>query len=158
MNQMIVDKKIDGRPIDILLVEDNDVDVKITQLAFEESKVKNSIYVTRDGEDALNYIYKRGEYEESKKEAPTPDLILLDLNMPKIGGLEVLKALKADEFYKSIPVIILTSSASEEDIAKSYRDGATNYIQKPIDFEGFVDIVEGFNYYWLNISKLPHHR
>lgn len=138
----------------ILLAEDNTADVKITLRAFAQSKLKNEIYVVNDGEEALAFIFHQGKYQDKSK-FPTPDLILLDIRMPKVDGFQVLEALKQNLEYSYIPVIMLTSSKNEEDIIKSYKNGAASYIPKPIDYGEFVKIVEGFDYYWRVINKLP---
>lgn len=139
-----------NRPMNILLAEDNPADAKIALRAFGKSKLKNEIYVVSDGQEALDFVYHK-----DKEKFPTPDLIILDIKMPKMDGFQVLEALKQNLEYSFIPVIILTSSKNEEDIAKSYRSGAASYIPKPIDYEEFVKIVDGFNYYWRVINKLP---
>ena len=143
------------KPIDILLVEDDLEDVKLTFIAFEEAKVNNNFIVVNDGREALDYVYHQGNFKDKGK-YPKPDLILLDINMPKMNGFEVLKTLKGDEFYKTIPIIMLTSSRNEEDIIKSYHDGAVSYIPKPINFQEFVDIAKSFHFYWTSTSRLPN--
>ena len=145
----------DHCPIDILLVEDNEADIKITQRAFAHGKLKNNVYVVRDGQEALDFIYHKGSYK-NKNDFPKPDLILLDIKLPKVDGFQVLKVLKEDFQYQSIPVIMLTSSNNEEDVAKSYKYGATSYIQKPVNYEAFVKIIKGFNFYWHIVNKLPY--
>ena len=144
-----------SHPIDILLVEDNEADIKITLRAFDKAKIKNRFIVVRDGEEALDYIYHRNQYMD-KKQFPYPDLILLDIQMPKLNGFGVLEQLKEEEHRKIIPVIMLTSSKNEEEIAKSYRYGAVGFIQKPVSYEAFVKVVDGFNFYWHIINKLPN--
>jgi CheY-like chemotaxis protein len=142
------------KPLDILLVEDNEADIKLTLIAFERGKIKNNIRVVRDGEEALNYLYNEGKYQD-KKEYPRPDLILLDINLPKFDGFAVLQKIKQDSLLRKIPVIFLTSSSYDSDVLNSYNYGATGYIQKPVDFEEFFEIVNGFNIYWHLINKLP---
>ena len=144
-----------NQPIDILLVEDNEADIKVTLRAFEKAKIKNNISVARDGEEAIDYIYHQSKYTDKKK-FPLPDLILLDIQLPKLDGFAVLKRLKEDKKFKLIPVVMLTSSKSEEDVAESYRDGAVSFIQKPVNYEEFEKIVDGFNFYWHIINKIPH--
>ena len=144
-----------NRPIDILLVEDNDTDVKITLRAFEKAKIKNNVFVVNDGQEALDFITHQGKYTDGKK-WPRPDLILLDINMPKLSGFDVLKKLKQDSKYNFIPVVMLTSSKSDEDVLKSYQTGAVSFIQKPVSFEVFTKVVDGFNFYWHIINKLPN--
>ncbi len=140
-------------PIDILLVEDNEDDVEITLRAFRNAKLKNKIHVVQDGQAGLDFIYRKGDYQNKK--LPRPDLILLDINMPKLGGFEVLKKLKSDPNFSFISVVMLTSSKEEEDIAKSYQSGAASYIQKPVSYEEFEKIIEGFNFYWNIVNKFP---
>jgi len=143
-----------SKPIDILLVEDTEADIKITLRAFKKARLRNNIYVCHNGQEALDFLYHQGDYKDAAQ-YPRPDLVLLDINMPKLNGYEVLQKLKADPAYCMIPVIMLTSSKSEEDIVKSYQKGATSYIQKPVEYEAFVRIVEGFNFYWNIVNKLP---
>ncbi len=143
------------RPMNILLVEDNNADVKIALRAFSNSKLKNEMYVVNDGEEALAFIYHQGKYADKEK-FPVPDLILLDIKLPKLNGFQLLERLKQDLQYNFIPVIMLTSSKNEEDIARSYRGGAASYIPKPINYDEFVKVIDGFNYYWRVINKLPH--
>lgn len=147
--------KKEDRPMNILLVEDNPADAKIALRAFAKSKLRNEIYVVNDGQEALDFIYHEGKYIDKEKFS-TPDLILLDIKIPKLDGFQVLERLKQDLQYNFIPVIMLTSSKNEADIAKSYRGGAASYIPKPINYEEFVNVVDGFNYYWRVINKLPH--
>lgn len=139
------------RPVQILLVEDNPGDVQLTQEALENCKMYNSLHVAEDGEIALNFLYKQEGYET----APTPDLIILDLNLPKIDGKEVLQQIKTDERLQSIPVVILTTSKAEEDIARSYKLHANCYIQKPLDFERFIEVVHSIEDFWISIVILP---
>ena len=141
--------------MNILLVDDNETDVKITLRAFSKAKAKMNIYIAGDGQEALDFIYHKGKYQE-KKNFPRPDLILLDIKMPKLDGFEVLKNLKGDPQYNFIPIIILTSSKNEEDVIKSYKNGAASFIPKPINYEDFVKVVDGFNFYWFSINKLPN--
>ena len=148
-------ENINGTPIDILLVEDNEPDIKITQRAFQKAKVKNNLFIARNGQEALDFVRHEGAYQD-KNQFPTPDLILLDIQMPKLNGFQVLEVLKGDEHYKYIPIIMLTSSKNEKDILQSYGYGAASYIQKPVVFEEFIQVVDGFNFYWHIINKLPH--
>ncbi|OGW80257.1 MAG: hypothetical protein A3G33_06180 [Omnitrophica bacterium RIFCSPLOWO2_12_FULL_44_17] len=143
-----------GKPINILLAEDNEADVKITLRAFDKARLKNNIFVVRDGEEALDFIYHRGKYSDATR-YPKLDLVLLDIKMPKVDGLEVLKKLKSDPVFKMLPVVMLTSSKNEQDIVTSYMDGASSYIPKPVSFQEFIEVVNGFNFYWQIISKLP---
>ncbi len=147
-------KKTNDRPIDILLAEDNEADVKITLRAFDKAKLKNNVFVVNDGQEAMDFIRHEGKYQD-KERCPKPDLLLLDIKMPRMDGFEVLKALKGDHSYCAIPVIMLTSSQNEEDIAKSYDNGAASYMPKPVNYDDFVKVVDGFNFYWNIINKLP---
>jgi len=137
--------------IEILLVEDNPGDARLTQEAFKDGKVKNNLQVVSDGEEALNYLFNRGNY----KDALRPDLIILDLNLPKKNGQEVLSEIKEDDNLKTIPVIILTTSKSEEDILRSYKLHANCYLTKPIDLKNFFDVVKSIEGFWLTLVKLP---
>lgn len=138
-------------PIEILLVEDNPGDVRLTVETFKEQKIYNNIHVVSDGAEALDFLYKRGKHSNAMR----PDLILLDLNLPKIDGREVLKEIKNNDHLKSIPVVILTVSKSEEDILKSYNLHANCYISKPIDLAQFERVVKTIQEFWLTIVKLP---
>ncbi len=149
-----VEDAINNRPIDILLVEDDEMDVKITLRAFEKGKIRNNLFVVRDGQEALDFVFQAGPYQ-NKEKYPRPDLILLDIRMPKLSGFEVLKSLKADPRFDFIPVVMLTSSKNEEDVVKSYGAGAASYIPKPVSYKDFAKVVEGFNFYWHIINKLP---
>lgn len=145
---------INDKPIDILLVEDDEMDTQTTLRAFEKGKLKNNIFTVRDGQEALDYIHRQGAYQDEGK-YPRPDLILLDIRMPKMDGFEVLKKLKADPRTNFIPVVMLTSSKNEEDVVKSYAYGAASYIPKPVSYETFLRAVNAFNFYWHLINKLP---
>jgi len=138
-------------PVEILLAEDNPGDVMLTKKALEEGKLANNLHVTTDGVDALEFLRQDGEYAD----APRPDLVLLDLNMPRKDGEDVLEAMQADESLRRIPVVVLTSSESEEDIAKSYELNANAYLTKPVDFDGFVEIVNRMEDFWFQVVKLP---
>ncbi len=140
-----------GRPIEILLVEDNPGDVRLLQEALKEGKVCNNLAIVNDGVEALSYLKKQGQYAD----APRPDLILLDLNLPKKDGREVLEEYKSDPDLKRIPVVILTTSAAEADILKVYDLNANCYITKPVDFEQFIEVVQLIESFWLSIVKLP---
>ena len=152
--QTITNVEINNQPIDILFAEDNEADIKITLRAFNAAKVKNNIYTVRDGQEALDFVYHQGKYSDPEK-YPRPDLILLDIQMPKLDGFQVLEKLKADDRYNFIPVVMLTSSKKDEDVVKSYRSGAVSFIQKPVNYEEFKKVVDGFNFYWHIINKLP---
>lgn len=137
--------------VEILLVEDNPGDARLCQEALKESKIVNNLYIAKDGQEALDYIFKKNSFEN----VTTPDLILLDLNLPKVNGIDVLDAIKKNDKTTSIPVVILTSSKAEEDIVKSYQLHANSYITKPLDFNQFLEIVKQINQFWLGIVKLP---
>jgi len=154
---MVDEMKMNGandRPIDILLAEDNQYDADITLRVFEEAKLKNNVYVVKDGKEALDFVYHEGNYQDAKK-FPRPDLILLDIKMPKVDGFQVLEKLKSDLQYKVIPVIMLTSSKTDEDMAENYDNSAASYMQKPVNYDDFVKAIDGFNFYWYIINKLP---
>lgn len=142
------------RPVTILLVEDNLQDIEITRRAFAKGRVRNDLMVVRDGEEALDYLYRRGKYWDPAS-SPRPGMILLDLNLPKIGGLEVLQRIKKDESLKAIPVIVLTVSQREQDIVLSYDLGVNTYIQKPVEFDAFLRVVTTVHDYWILIATLP---
>ncbi len=139
------------KPINILLVEDSPGDVRLIQEALKESKVLNEIYVVEDGLEAMRFLRREDKYPS----VPRPDLILLDLNMPKKDGREVLAEIKADDELKRIPVVILTISLDEEDIFKTYNLHANCYITKPIGFDQFMKVVKSIEDFWLTIVKLP---
>ena len=140
-----------NRPVDILLVEDNPGDVRLTQEAFRDSRLPVKLSVVMDGEDALNYLFKRGNYAEVTK----PDIILLDLNIPKKDGKEVLSEIKNDDVLKYVPVVVLTTSNAEQDIVKTYNLNVNAYINKPVDFDKFFDIVQKIEAFWLMTATLP---
>ena len=137
--------------IHILLVEDNEGDILLTTEALEERKIINKISVAKDGKEALDFIFKEGAY----KNATTPDLILLDVNLPKKSGHEVLQVIKSDDRTAHIPVIMLTTSSSETDINLSYKHHANCYITKPVEVNDFLEAISGVEDFWLNIVKLP---
>jgi len=141
----------EGRPVEILLAEDNPGDVKLTRKALEKGKVLNNLHVVNDGVEALKFLRQEGEYADALR----PDLLLLDLNMPRKGGQEVLDEMKTDESLRRIPVVVLTSSEAEEDIIESYDLHANAYLTKPIDFDGFVDIVSSVEEFFLTVVKRP---
>ena len=138
-------------PISILLVEDNPGDVRLTQEVFKEAKMGNRLLVVYDGEEALSFLKKTGKYAN----APRPDLVLLDLNLPKRNGLEVLAEIKADENLRRIPVVMLTMSKNEQDILKSYDLHANCFITKPVDLDQFLSVVRAIEDFWLTVVKLP---
>jgi chemotaxis family two-component system response regulator Rcp1 len=138
-------------PIDILMVEDNPGDARLTQEALKESKMMNNLHHVRDGVEAMEFLRREGKY----KDAPIPDIILLDLNLPRKDGREVLAELKGMPRLKNIPVVVLTTSDAEQDILMSYNLHANCYITKPVDLEKFIEIVQGIENFWLSIVKLP---
>jgi chemotaxis family two-component system response regulator Rcp1 len=146
-----VEPRAISHPIDILLVEDNPGDVRLTIEALKEDKLQNNLHVVKDGIEAMAFLCQEGEYAD----APRPDLILLDLNLPKKDGREVLEEIKADESLKRIPVVILTTSQAEEDILKTYDLHANCYITKPVNLDQFIKVVRSIEEFWLTIVKLP---
>ncbi|MBC8264008.1 MAG: response regulator [Anaerolineales bacterium] len=140
-----------GKPVEILLVEDNPGDVRLTQEALKEGKMLNNLHVVGDGVEALAFLRREGKYAN----APRPDVILLDLNLPKKDGREVLAEVKADEDLRRIPVVVLTVSKAEEDILKTYDLHANCYITKPLDLDQFIKVVKAIEDFWLTIVKLP---
>ena len=140
-----------SKTIEILLVEDNPADIRLAQEAFKDAKVRNILHTVGDGVEAMAFLRRQGKYAEVAR----PDLILLDLNLPKKDGREVLAEIKTDERLKLIPVVILTVSKDEEDILKTYNLHANCYITKPIDFEQFMKVVKSIEEFWLTIVKLP---
>ncbi|MCY3896027.1 MAG: response regulator [Chloroflexi bacterium] len=140
-----------GAPIEILLVEDNPGDVRLTQEAVREAKIRNTLNVVNDGEQAIAYVRRQGAYADRRR----PDLILLDLNLPRKDGREVLQDLKSDPDLHRIPVVVLTSSAAEQDILRTYDLYANAYVTKPVDLEQFMRVVSSIQDFWLNIVKLP---
>lgn len=142
------------RQIEILLVEDNPDDVELTLHALRKEKLANSIHVARDGEEALEFLFSNGKHSDRTSQPP-PKLILLDLKLPKVDGMEVLKRLKDDARTKTIPVVILTTSKEERDLVSSYNLGVNSYIQKPVDFDQFREIVKTVGLYWLVINQPP---
>ncbi len=139
------------RPVEILLVEDNPGDVRLTMEALKEAKVINNLTVLKDGEEALSYLRRQGSYAQAKR----PHLILLDLNLPRKDGREVLAQIKADEALKRIPVVVLTTSQDEQDVLRSYNLHANCYITKPVDLDQFISVVRTIEDFWLGIVVLP---
>jgi len=140
-----------GEPVDILLVEDNPGDVRLTEEAFREGGINNSLHVVTDGEAALEFLFQRGEYED----APRPHLVLLDLNLPKKDGHEVLEEIRDDDDLKRLPVIVLTSSESHQDVVESYERHTNAYITKPVTPDDFIDLVHTFEEFWFTMVRLP---
>ena len=137
--------------IDVLLVEDEPGDILMTREAFEHNKVRNRLSVVADGVSALEFLRKEGEHVD----APTPDLVLLDLNLPRMDGREVLEAMKSDEKLRAIPVVVLTTSEAEEDVVRSYSLHANAYVTKPVDFDRFIDVVRQIDEFFVEVVRLP---
>ncbi|MBW8820999.1 MULTISPECIES: response regulator [unclassified Streptomyces] len=140
-------------PIDVLLVEDDPGDELMTREAFEDNKIGNTLHVVRDGEEALDFLYRRGDHTD----APQPDLILLDLNLPKYDGRQVLEKIKSDPDLAHIPVVVLTTSAAEEDILRSYKLHANAYVTKPVDLDQFIAAVRQIDDFFVQVVRLPRH-
>lgn len=143
-----------NRPAHILLVEDNRMDVELTLDAFHEAKLFDTIHVASTGQEALDYLFRRGKYAD-RNAFPLPNLILLDLKLPGIDGFEVLRQIKSTPILKRLPVVILTSSKEEADLALSYDRGANSYLVKPISFDGFLGVVRQIEGYWLSLNVAP---
>ncbi|MFB7775298.1 response regulator [Streptomyces bauhiniae] len=144
----------DATPIDVLLVEDDPGDELMTREAFEDNKIGNTLHVVRDGEEALDFLYRRGNHTG----APRPDLILLDLNLPKYDGRQVLERIKSDQDLADIPVVVLTTSAAEEDILRSYRLHANAYVTKPVDLDQFIAAVRQIDDFFVQVVRLPRRK
>jgi CheY-like chemotaxis protein len=144
---------IESQPVEILLVEDNEADARLTKEALSDSKLRNELNVVTDGVEAMAFLRRAGRYAD----APQPDIILLDLNLPKKDGRQVLAEMKDDPDLKHIPVVVLTTSEAEQDILKSYELHANCYITKPVDLDSFIEIVRSIENFWLTIVKLPTH-
>ncbi|WP_276259464.1 response regulator [Haloglomus litoreum] len=140
-----------GNPIEILLVEDNPGDVRLTRKAFEDAGLVNNLHVVNDGVSAMEYLRQEGEYADSER----PDMVLLDLNLPRKSGEDVLADIKHDEELKRIPVVILTSSDAEEDMIRTYNEHANAYLTKPVDFQGFLDVVGRVEGFWISVVEFP---
>ena len=141
------------KPIHILLVEDNEGDIMLTTEAMHEARIANTISVVKDGWRALQYLEKKGEYVN----ATSPDMVLLDVNLPKMNGHEVLKSIKSNEKIMHIPVIMLTTSSSERDVLMSYQNHANCYITKPVEVSDFMKVVSSIEHFWISIVQLPGH-
>lgn len=146
-----MEKPLKGNAIEILLVEDNPGDVRLMRELLAEVKVRNNLHVASDGVEAMDFLQRRNRHAQAVR----PDLILLDLNLPRKGGLEVLKEIKGDENLKRIPVVVLTISQSDEDIVKSYNLYANCYVAKPVDVQQFLNVVKSIEDFWLTIVRLP---
>jgi CheY-like chemotaxis protein len=146
---------MDYNSVDILLVEDNLDDAELTMRELKRNHLANNMFHVRDGEEAINFIFALNEYEQKREIACTPKVILLDINMPKVNGMEVLEKLKADERTKDIPVVILTSSKEGPDIQKCYKLGANSYIAKPVNFDAFTHAIKNIGFYWLLLNQPP---
>lgn len=144
----------DSKGITIVMAEDDPDDRLLAVDALQEARLANNLYCVENGEELMDYLYRRGKYK-NKDDSPRPGIILLDLNMPKKDGREALKEIKEDAYLKQIPVVILTTSKSEEDIYRSYNLGANSYITKPVTFEGLVSIMKDLGKYWFEIVELP---
>ena len=142
---------MNAKPVDILLVEDNPGDVRLAKEALKECKIDNTVYVAQDGIEAMAFLHKEGQHAK----APRPDLILLDLNLPRKSGREVLEEVKADPELRRIPIVVMTVSRDEEDVLKAYNLHANCYITKPIDFGQFIRITRSIEDFWFRIVKLP---
>jgi CheY-like chemotaxis protein len=140
-----------SRPIDVLLVEDDPGDELITREAFEHNKINNTLHVAHDGQEGLDFLYQRGSFED----APRPDLILLDLNLPKYDGRQLLEKIKSDPDLAHIPVVVLTTSALEEDILRSYKLHANAYVTKPVDLDQFMNAVRQIDEFFVQVVRLP---
>ncbi|MXY19874.1 MAG: response regulator [Dehalococcoidia bacterium] len=141
----------DSRPVQILLVEDNPADARLTQEAIRDTEFRYQLHLAEDGEEAMEFLYQEGEFAD----VPRPDLILLDLNLPGMDGREVLAEIKSDENLGSIPVVVLTTSTAQQDLLYSYGLRANSYVNKPIDRDRFNDMIKSVMEYWINISTLP---
>ncbi|MFJ8844881.1 response regulator [Streptomyces cyaneofuscatus] len=139
------------QPIEVLLVEDDPGDELMTREAFEDNKIRNTLHVVRDGQEALDFLYRRGQYTD----APRPDLVLLDLNLPKYDGRQVLEQIKGDPELSLIPVVVLTTSSAEEDILRSYKLHANAYVTKPVDLDQFIAAVRQIDEFFVTVVRLP---
>jgi CheY-like chemotaxis protein len=144
-------QSLPGRQIEVLLVEDDPGDVLMTKEAFEDYKLSNQLHVVNDGAEAMEFLRRRGDHAD----APRPDLVLLDLNLPRMDGREVLQAIKSDPELSSIPVVVLTTSEAEEDVLRSYSLHANAYVTKPVDFERFIQVVRQIDEFFVTVVRLP---
>ena len=146
---------MDYNSVDILLVEDNQDDAELTLRELKRNHLANNMFHVKDGEEGLSFIFAQNEYEKSREIACVPRVILLDINMPKVNGIEVLERLKADQRTKNIPVVILTSSKESPDIQTCYKLGANSYIAKPVNFDAFTHAIKNIGFYWLLLNQPP---
>jgi CheY-like chemotaxis protein len=146
--------QFDGKPAVILLAEDDPGDQELTRRALEQSRIRNDLYIVEDGEEALDYLLRRGKYEDPAS-SPKPDLMLLDLNMPKMDGKQLLKQMRVDPNLRRIPVVALTTSKQEKDIIRTYDLGANSYIVKPVNMDQFINAIKVLKDYWFQIVVLP---
>lgn len=144
-----------GEPISILLVEDDPAHAEITRRNLEMCRVANRLRHVKDGQEALDYLFRQGDYRDPES-SPRPHLVLLDLRLPKVEGLEVLRRIKADASLQNIPVVVLTTSSAEPDIVGAYAHNASSYLVKPVDFEKFAKLLDTFGYYWLAWNTFPN--
>lgn len=147
-------QKSDEKPAIILLAEDDVGDQKITTRAMKEAKVRNKMFIVEDGEELLDYLFRRGKYE-NPEDSPKPDLLLLDLNMPKLDGRQVLERIRKIPEFSSLRIVVMTTSNQETDIVRSYNLGVHSFITKPVDFKKFIHVVKTLGEYWFNIVILP---
>ena len=147
---------LNGRPAIILLAEDDPGDQELTRRALEEGKIRNELHIAEDGEETLDYLLRRGKYEDPKS-SPCPDLILLDLNMPKLDGRQVLEEIKKHEALRTLTVVVLTTSSRDEDVLRTYDLGVNSFITKPVDMGQFISLVQTIEEYWFQIVVLPPH-
>lgn len=139
--------------IEILLVEDNALDAELTMRALKKAKLANKLTWVKDGQEALDYLFRQGDY--AQRDDTPPRLVFLDLKMPRVGGIEVLRAIKADERTKRIPVVVMTSSQEERDLVETYNLGVNSYVVKPVDFNALADVAAQAGYYWLAVNRTP---
>src|SRR6266404_9948900 len=141
-------------PVDILLVEDNPDDLELTLNALKRNNLANAVHIARDGEETLDFIFCRGTYRDRKMDDP-PKVVLLDLKLPKVSGLEVLRIIKSDKRTKALPVVVMTSSKEQRDMVEGYQLGVNSYIQKPVDFDEFRNLIKELGFYWLVVNQPP---
>jgi len=150
----MITKKVNRNPFTILLVEDNPAHAELVMRSFEDHRVANTIVHLSDGETALEYLFQRGLYS-SERESPRPHVILLDLRLPRVDGLDVLKEIKSSDKLRSIPVVILTTSEAERDAARAYEQHANSFVVKPLDFASFTNLIKELGFYWLKWNYFP---